>query len=73
MTTNESVSAIKLVRKSAFRRDAFSSIDPEAEKVIESAKPDQILALTITKNSLLKVAQARIFDKNLFESILADN
>ena len=48
MTTNESVSAIKLVRKSAFRRDAFSSIDPEAEKVIESAKPDQILALTIT-------------------------
>ena len=72
MATNESVSAIKLVRKNAFRRDAFSSIDPEAEKVIESARPDQILALTIT-NSPLKVAQARIFDKNLFESILADN
>lgn len=71
MVANEGVSAIKLVKKSAFRRDAFESVDPEASKVIESALPDQILALTITRNSPLKVAQARLFDKSLFESILS--
>ena len=68
--TNET-SAIKLVKKSAFREDAFDSVDSKAKAVISAAGADQILALTITRNSPLKVAEARIFDKEVFEQILS--
>ena len=66
-------SAIKLVKKSAFREDAFDSVDPKAKAVISAAGADQILTLTITRtrNSPLKVAEARIFDKEVFEQILS--
>ncbi len=64
-------SAIKLVRKSAFREDAFTSIDAKAKAVIEAAQEDQILALTITHSSPLRVAEAQIFDRELFENMLS--
>jgi hypothetical protein len=71
MTELNGASAIKLVRKSAFRADQFDSVSPEAKKIIDSAKPEQILALTITRNSPLKVAAAKVFDRDVFEEILS--
>lgn len=67
----DGISTVKLVRKSAFKGDAFESVDSEALKVIESAEEHQILALTITRNSPLKIAKAEIFDRAVFEKILS--
>jgi len=69
--TENGMSAIKLVKKSAFREDAFESVSPKAKAVIMAATDDQILALTITRNSPLKVADAKIFNKSVFEEILS--
>lgn len=63
--------AIKLVKKSAFQADVFENVDTRAKRVIDSASPDQILALTITRDSPLRVADARIFTREVFESILS--
>lgn len=72
METKNGMSAIKLVKKSAFREDVFKTIEKRAKKVIDSARADQILALTITRSSPLKVADAKIFNRDVFESILSD-
>lgn len=71
MKNTNDISAIKLVKKSAFRADAFENINPRAQEVIDSAGADQILALTITRGSPLVLADARIFNRDVFESILS--
>ena len=71
MTNFGETSAIKLVKKSAFREDAFENIEPKARAVIDGAGEDQILALTITRNSPLKIADDKVFDRRVFEEILS--
>lgn len=63
--------AIKLVKKSAFSQDSFGEVADEAAKVIRGAKDDDILALTITFNSPLKVVKAVVFDRSSFNDLLA--
>lgn len=67
----DSMIAIKLVKKSTFRERVFKTIEKRAKKVIDSAQANQILALTITSPPL-RVADARIFNRDVFESILSD-
>ncbi len=64
-------SSIKLVKKSTFRTEAFSNIESGARAVIDSAKDGDILALTLTVNSPLKIIQARIFNRDSFDDLLA--
>lgn len=67
-----SMRAIKLVKKGAFREGVFETIDEKAKVVIDSAQADQLLALTITRSSPLRVVDARIFNREVFESILSE-
>lgn len=60
----------KLVRADKLNRKLFDVIDKDAEKVIISAKPQQLLLLRITMNSPLKLIEAKPFDKTAFEALL---
>lgn len=66
-------SAIKLVKKAVFKEDAFTNIKADARKVINEAQPNDILALTITANSPLNIIQAKIFNRKVFDEILASD
>lgn len=61
-------SEMEFMRKSRFEkiRDKFSDVTPESDEVIKNAKSDDILALTLTFNSPIKVIKAEIFDDRKF-------
>lgn len=65
---SEIESEVEFMRRSRFDRikDKFSEVSPEARKVIDKAKSDDILALTITFNSPIKVIEAELFDDKKF-------
>lgn len=67
------VSTVKLVRKDTFKEDAFESISDSARKTIQNAQDSDILALTITMNSPLKITNAEIFNRALFDKMLASS
>ncbi|MDE1870047.1 MAG: hypothetical protein KGH71_03625 [Candidatus Micrarchaeota archaeon] len=65
------VYTIKLVRLDRYREALFTSVSPEAKKVIADAKPESVLALKIATNSpSIRVIDAQIFDEKVFEQIL---
>ena len=59
-----------LVRRDQFRKEAFRKVSAAADKVIQKAKASDVLALTVTMNSPLKVVSACLYDESVFESIL---
>lgn len=61
-----------LVRKDKFDKANFNEIAPKAETEIARAKSDELLALYITVNSPLKVVDAKIYNRDVFESIFKD-
>ncbi len=65
---DEIESEIEFMRKLRFDkiRDKFSDVSPKADEVIKNANPDDILALTLTFNSPIKVIKAEIFDDKKF-------
>lgn len=59
-----------LMMREDFVASKFKTITEGAKKVIESAKPDQLLAITITMNSPFSVIDAKLYNFGVFEEIL---
>lgn len=59
-----------LVRKDRFEPRNFADIAIAAETEIAKAEPNELLALTITMNSPIKVVDAKIYNRDVFDSII---
>lgn len=59
---------LEFMRKQRFEelRSKFKEISPDAEEVISKAQPNDILKLSLTFNSPVKVVTAEVFDENKF-------
>ena len=57
-----------LLRKDEFRSVNFTHVDKDAQVVIDQAKPEELLVLTI--DSSFKVVVAQIYTFEVFEDIL---
>jgi len=64
----EGDSQIEFMRKNRFEKikSKFSSVSEDANEVIAKAKPTDILALTLTFNSPVKIIKAELFDEKKF-------
>jgi hypothetical protein len=62
---------MEFMRKSRFDsiRKKFDNISPEAEEIIKVAQPNDILKLSLTFNSPIKVVEAEIFDEKKFAEL----
>ena len=70
---DEKFEAFKLIKKGEFSAENFQKIEPEAGKVINDAKPDDLLVLTITNNSpTFTVKKAAPFTEEEFDKILSE-
>lgn len=59
---------LEYMRKSRFDkiRDKFSDVEPAADAIIKEAKPEDILALTLSFNTPVKVVKAEVWDEKRF-------
>jgi len=63
---------VKLVRKDKLNLEAFTDIAGTAKKAIDEASDKDVLAITITMDSPLKLVDAKKFDMATFDMILAE-
>ncbi len=68
MANDEVTPKMEFMRKSRFEtlKDKFNEISTSAQGVIASAKPTDILKLSLTFNSPVKVIEAEVFDEEKF-------
>jgi len=63
--------ALKLVRKDGIVESNFKGISGDAKKIIDNAKPDALLVLTIQNNSPeLSITRAEPYTEQVFNDIL---
>jgi hypothetical protein len=68
MSNENSTSRTEFMRKSRFEslRSKFRDINTEANSIINSANNDDILKLSLTFNSPVRVVEAEVFDESKF-------
>jgi hypothetical protein len=63
---------MEFVRKSQLDTSQVTIENPETRRIIEEAKPEDILGLTITINSPVKIVDAQVVNDDSFAELFFD-